>query len=310
MTAGADCSVRLWNPARLDPAFPPPSRLHAAVPGRSKVPTQSLPRSLPVQAYKDGLAHPVAAVAIHEDDPACILAAADKTLVVHDVVTTQAIRRFQGQHYGRINAVAFGPDANTYMSASYDATVKIWDGRTRSNQPIQTLKEAKDSVTDIHVVSSADQAIIRTSSVDGSVRSYDLRRGVVQSDMFGSPVTGMSPTYDGLCLALSCLDGTIRLVELESGQVLNTYRGNHKAGQFGLKCRLTCDDATIVSGSEDGSAVLYDLVSAGMVQRLQGHTRPVCSVATHPTDPTLVITAGYDGNCIVWSHDPDFLGWE
>jgi mitogen-activated protein kinase organizer 1 len=249
-----------------------------------------------------------------------LAAASDKTLVVYDIVTTKPLHRIQGQHYGRINAVALGPQAQTYLTASYDATVKLWDGRNRSSrEPIQVLKDAKDSVTSVHVgsnndakksSSSSSSSIIRTASVDGVVRTYDLRKGILQMDDMGSPITGMAPTLDGLCLAVSCLDGVIRLLEIESGGLLNTYKYHHKAGQFGLHCCLSCDDATIISGSEDGSAVLYDLVSAQPVQTLRGHSRPVCSVAAHPKMSSVIITAGYDGNCIVWSHDPDYMGWQ
>ncbi|GKY95527.1 hypothetical protein MPSEU_000514300 [Mayamaea pseudoterrestris] len=314
-TAGADCTVRLWNPARLDPAFPPPPRpfschLGGASPAMDKVPPRLLPQALPVQTYRDGMAHPVSALAIHDENSACLLAASDKTLVLYDVLSTKPLRRFQGQHFGRINAVAFGPSANTYMSASYDAMVKIWDGRSRSNEPIQTLKDAKDSVTDLHVVATSDHAVIRASSVDGHVRSYDLRMGVIRTDCMNSPVTGMSPTFDGLCLAISCLDGAIRLIELDNGDLLNTYSGSHTAGHFGLRCSLSSDDATIVSGSEDGSAILYDLVSATVVQKLQGHCRPVCAIATHPEHSSVVSTAGYDGQCIIWAHDSDYIGWQ
>ena len=311
-TGGADCTVRLWNPARLDPAFPPQPNAHvpqAYAAAVTPLQVHSIPQALPVQTYTDGMAHPVAALTVHEDDPASLLAASDKTLVLYDVVTAKPLRRLQGQHYGRINAVAFGPFAQTFLSASYDATVKIWDGRSRTNEPIQTLKEAKDSVTDIHVVSTLEQSIIRTASVDGLVRSYDLRKGIIRSDDMASPITGIAPTLDGLCLAASCLDGSIRLIELDNGQLLNTYAGSHQAGQFGLRCCLSCDDATIVSGSEDGSAVLYDLVSAQPVQKLQGHTRAVCAVAAHPQNASIVISAGYDGNCIVWSNDADLVGW-
>lgn len=271
---------------------------------------ESLPRALPIQTYTDGITHPVSAVAV--DDASTTLAlASDKTLVVADVVSKQVKRRLQG-HFGRINAVSVSQSAETYLTASYDATVRIWDGRSKSFEPIQILKEAKDSVTDIHVVQDDTQALIRTSSVDGVVRTYDLRKGMVRCDDFASPVTGMAPTYDGRCLVVSCLDGTIRLVELDSGELLNTYHGHHIAGQYGLQCCVTSDDATIVSGSEDGRAVLYDLVRATNVQSLMGHAKPVCSVAAHPQRDqcSAVITASYDGTAVVWANDEDFMRWQ
>lgn len=305
MTGGVDRTVRLWNPSRLDPAFPP--RPWA---GGEDVPVNAIPRALSIQVYEDGITHPVSAIAI--DEKSTILASAsEKTVVVSDVVTKQAKRRFQG-HDGRVNALAISNNSETFLSASYDATVRIWDGRSRNHDPIQILKEAKDSVTDVHVVQNDNQALIRTASVDGRIRTYDLRKGIVRCDDLSSPITSMSQTQDGQYLAASCLDGTIRLIELDSGELVNTYDKHHKAGQYGLMCAITADGTTIVSGSEDGQCVLYDLIHATCVQSLIGHSRPTCAVAAHPkiSNGSVVLTASYDGNAIVWANSPDYMRWE
>jgi mitogen-activated protein kinase organizer 1 len=284
-----------------------------------------LPRAMPIQTYTAGLTHPVSAVAVVEssDTQQLLLATCDKTLVVMDLVTNQVVRRLQG-HTGLINALGAAPKAEAYLSAGYDGTVCIWDGRSsRDYKPIQILKDAKDSVTDLQVVvpqgtnanaggSTAAMGLIRTASVDGMVRTYDLRMGVLRQDNCHSSITSMAPTYDGQCLAISCLDGTIRLMELETGTLLNTYHGSHKAGQYGLGVAILADDATIFSGSEDGQGVCYDLVRATCVQSLQTQgsrsppqRRPTCAIAAHPQQSSVVITTSYDESAIVWANDSD-----
>jgi mitogen-activated protein kinase organizer 1 len=260
--------------------------------------------------YEDGITHPISALAIDEKSTT-IASASEKTVVVSDVVTKQAKRRLQG-HSGRVNAVAISTDSETFLSASYDATVRIWDGRSRSYEPIQILKEAKDSVTDVHVVQNDNEALIRTASVDGIVRTYDLRKGILRCDDFSSPITSMAQTHDGQYLVVSCLDGTIRLMEVNSGELVNTYDKHHAAGQYGLMCGVTADDSTIITGSEDGQCILYDLVHGTCVQSLMGHTRPTCAVAVHPksSNNSVVITASYDGNVIVWANSPDYMRWQ
>jgi mitogen-activated protein kinase organizer 1 len=302
-TGGVDRTVRLWNPNRLDPMFPPPpvsSYSHDDTTTSSDdIPMEHLPRALPIQVYTDGFTHPISAVAV---DEASLVCASDKTIVISDVVTRQTKRRFPG-HTGRVNAVALSHD--TFLSASYDATVRIWDAKSRS--VIQILKDAKDSVTDLHV--AEDALCIRTASVDGCVRTYDLRKGEVACDEFASPITSMAPCKDGSSLAVSCLDGSIRLMDIGSGQLLNTYESHHVAGRYGLHCCITADDATVVTGSEDGRAVLYDLVSATCVQSLVGHSRPTCAVATQPTDSSVVVTASFDEQCVVWANSADAMRW-
>jgi mitogen-activated protein kinase organizer 1 len=339
LTGGHDRTVRLWNPLRIDPAFPPP--VGGGLPPPSggggfaseqyydadNVPMESLARALPIQMYTSGITHPVSSIALDSSSSTTLAAASDKTLLIIDVVTQQMKRRFQG-HLGRINSVAISEGCETYLSASYDGTVRIWDGRSSSYEPIQILKEAKDSVTDIHVVQdsslntaatkktnkdyNSNTAIIRTASVDGVVRTYDLRKGNMFADNCGSPITGMAPTYDGQCLAINCLDGSIRLMELDTGELLNTYTSSHVAGQYGLQCCMTADDATLVTGSEDGKAVLYDIVRSTCIQSLEGHMRPTCSVAAHPKREctSVLITASYDGTAVVWANDEGFMKWQ
>jgi mitogen-activated protein kinase organizer 1 len=299
LTGGHDRTVRLWNPFRLDPGY---------VFTRDE--DYELPPALPIQTYTAGYTHPISAVlAVESNTSQILLAASDKTLVVSDLVTNQLKRRLQG-HAGRINALAAADKGEAFLSASYDGTVSIWDGRSRDNKPIQVLREAKDSVTDLHIVqteteggASAAMGMIRTASVDGSVRSYDLRKGLLKCDDCGSAITSMAQTHDGQCLAISCLDGTIRLMQTDSGELLNTYSGFHKAGQYSLDVAILADDATIVSGSEDGACIFYDLVRADRVQALEGPTRPTCSIASHPRESSVLVTASYDGNTIVWSND-------
>lgn len=76
-------------------------------------------------------------------------------------------------HVARIEYVtclAGGDGADdVYASASYDATVRLWDSRSKSKDALMILEDAKDAVTCVSSV--AGEAQIVTSSVDGKVRS-------------------------------------------------------------------------------------------------------------------------------------------
>jgi mitogen-activated protein kinase organizer 1 len=275
---------------------------------------------MPIQTYTSGYTHPITSVTTTESRTAAqvLVAASQKTLVISDLITQQVKRKLYGHHVGIINAVAAARHAEAYLSASYDGTVAIWDGRSSDYKPIQVLKDAKDSVTDVHVVQREDNcsgnhlntAMIRTASIDGVVRTYDLRKGLVDSDDCVSPITSMAPTKDGECLVVSCLDGSIRLLQVDSGELLNTYTG-HKAGNYGLDVQVLANDSTIVSASEDGTCILSDLVLATRVQALEvSPNRPICSIAAHPKISSVVITASYDETITVWSHDSRQFFWD
>lgn len=67
------------------------------------------------------------------------------------------------------------------ISGSYDATVRLWDCKSQSMKPIQVLEESRDSVSTLHV---AGHEIV-TGSVDGRIRIYDLRMGMIYADVIG-----------------------------------------------------------------------------------------------------------------------------
>ena len=54
-------------------------------------------------------------------------------------------------------------------------------GRSQNRTPIQVLEDAKDSVTYVQIKNSE----IITGSVDGKLRTYDLRAGQLSTDVIG-----------------------------------------------------------------------------------------------------------------------------
>lgn len=78
---------------------------------------------------------------------------------------------------------------NSCHSGSFDATVRLWDCKSQSTKPIQVLEEAKDSISSLHV---AGHELV-TGSVDGRMRLYDLRMGVVSVDVIGRMFTQAVP---------------------------------------------------------------------------------------------------------------------
>ena len=60
-------------------------------------------------------------------------------------------------------------------------------GRAPARAPIQVLEEARDAVQTLHV----DATTIIAGSLDGHVRTYDLRKGELRSDFIGRKSRGI-----------------------------------------------------------------------------------------------------------------------
>jgi mitogen-activated protein kinase organizer 1 len=247
LSGGADRTVRLWNPHK----------------------------GFLVKTY-NAHAHRVLGVCSSADNSMMASVGGDKTVFYWDVSTGQVVRKFRG-HDQCVNAVEFGAGQDVLVTGSYDRSVRVWDCRSKSWDPVQTMDAFGDSVTAVAVHGTS----IIASSVDGTVRTFDIRRGEVITDRLHQPVTHIALSNDGNCVLASRLDSRLLLLERGSGDVLNEYAG-HRNSEFKIQSCFSNTDAHVVSGSEDGKIVFWDLVEGTVVHTLSQHTSVVTSVAYHP----------------------------
>ncbi|KAI5295087.1 hypothetical protein KEM52_002391 [Ascosphaera acerosa] len=183
--------------------------------------------STPIQRYNEH-AYGVLDLAVSADNARFASVGGDKKVFLWDVERATTLRRWLG-HEGRVEAVAFGGvDDSVVVSGSADSTVKLWDARAHSAKPIQTLAEARDTVSavDVHMPS----ATVVSGSYDGRVRSYDLRAGRTTTDVVcvggGGAVTSVACSQDGQAVLASCLDSKVRMLDRSNGAVLRGFGGS------------------------------------------------------------------------------------
>lgn len=272
-SGGRDRAIHLWNPLK----------------GKH------------VYSFEGGHGFDVTSLAIDTSNSMFASGGMDKLVLVWDIAHTRIKTRLRG-HSQKINCLAFDKSTNILASGSSDKTVRLWDMRARSFTPIQILTEAKDGITSIEILSSS----IVTSSIDGSLRTYDLRTGKVTVDSIGVPITSMAVSHDRNCFIASCLSGAVHLVDRISGDELNQFKG-HKHEKFQVECCFSEDDSVVICGSEDGKVFFWDLVEGTVVCSPQAHTS-VCSSLCYGMCSSLgglplLVTASADGSICVWSDE-------
>jgi len=202
LTCGKDRTFRLWNPFK----------------------------GALIKTYT-GHAHEVRDVSCARDNAKMTTGGGDKQVFLWDVATGQKIRRFRG-HDAAVNAVSFAADDQVVVSAGYDRAVKFWDVRSNSIDAIQSVCAWKDSVTSLAITRNH---CVTAASVDGSIRTMDLRAGRATADALGSehPITSVRASGDERCFLLSVLGGRCVLLDRGDGDVLAEYRGHvHDEGAF------------------------------------------------------------------------------
>jgi len=174
LSGGKDRAIVLWNPHK----------------------------GLKIKTYKGAHGYEVLDIRVTKDSTRFASCGGDRVVFMWDVATGNTITRFRG-HTERINTIYFNPDESILCSGSYDKTVRCWDLRSRNTRDgIQTLSDFNDSVSSLVVT---DHEII-AGSIDGKLRTYDIRMGKMVTDYIAQPVTHVALSHDQQCVLLSCLD--------------------------------------------------------------------------------------------------------
>lgn len=267
LTAGADRVVRLWNPRT----------------------------GLQIQTFS-GHSRQVLCIALNDDGDALYSGADEPSLRVWDVGRGECVRSLRA-HSARINSIALY-SKHVLATASYDATVALWDTRSRSSEPAQRMDDARDAVTALQFASPC----LLAASVDGMLRTYDVRKGVLTVDDVGAPATAISLSRDGLCVLVATLGNGPCFLDRGTGRTLCAYDGC-ASKSFALGCDVLYDDAYIVSGSEDGNVLLFDIVEGAQPLLRIGDNEVdkevIGAIASHPSKH-LVLAGCHNGVVKLW----------
>uniref|UniRef100_A0A4E9DLP4 Uncharacterized protein n=1 Tax=Gibberella zeae TaxID=5518 RepID=A0A4E9DLP4_GIBZA len=208
LTGSADRAIRLYNP------FPSTS-----APGDDR---HSIPQGRLIQNYA-AHGYEVLSLSVAADNERFVSAGGDRSVFLWDVSTAVTTKRFGGNAHGhtaRINCVSFAGEGDSIIvSGGFDTSVRLWDTKSSSFKPIQVFDEASDAITCLAVRGPE----VLAGSVDGRVRSYDIRMGQVTTDVIGAPVTSLSLTRDGRAMLVGSLDNKLRLMDRDNGSCLRAY---------------------------------------------------------------------------------------
>jgi WD40 repeat protein len=170
-----------------------------------------------------------------------------------------------GGHTGLIATVIFSADGKQLISAGYDKVIRVWDWEAG-----RTLRNIRGQV------SPGDEGRIFTMAL-----SPDGARLAVAGQLT-APGGGRQQ---------------IRIYDFATGELVLVLTG-HTRNITALA--FSPDGTRLASGSQDRSAILWDIARARQLTRFEGHKDEVAPVSFTP-DGARLITASFDRTLRLWS---------
>jgi len=172
------------------------------------------------------------------------------------------------QHHNDVNSTAFFDDtAQKFLTGSDDCNIHLWDRRASSVKPAESFSGHEGGVN--YLCPKKDGRYFLSSSKDQTIQLWDIRKpGAKNSD---------------------------------SPNSIMTYTG-HEVHDTLIRCYFsplfTTGQRYVITGSI-GEAIIYDLLTGTVVEKLKGHRNIVRDPNWHPYLPK-ILTASFDGTIGVY----------
>ncbi|MBN3882439.1 MAG: serine/threonine-protein kinase [Nostoc sp.] len=244
-----------------------------------------------------GHSHAVKSVAFSPDGQILASGSWDKTIKLWDVNTGKEICTITG-HQLQVNSVAFSPQGQLLASASYDRTIRLWQIPTRGrgagsrgqgDMNSAELKDYPQGAQDItpFPLPPAPLPLVQNRPCYSLLSTLSGHAWAVLTVAF-------SP--DGKILATGSDDNTIKLWEVNTGQLICTLVGHSWSV---VAVAFTADGETLLSASCDKTVKLWRVSTAEEIVTLSGHVDTVSAVAVSKVTQ-LIASGSRDKTIKLW----------
>ena len=245
------------------------------------------------------------AVAVSSDRKA-VLIGSKKKVSLWNVEAKSRPQEFKGQT-GNILSVAFSPNGRYILTGSDRRMAILWDRVTG-----KLLKKFITESFVYFVAFSPDSSTILTSSRRGAMHLWDIKTGSMKKEIslgnlsYEAYTLAFSP--DGKSIAVGLRDskavgkglwgGKFVIIESETGKLLH----KHTNLRILHTAVFSPDGSSILTGSADQVARLWDASTGKVLQEFKGHSGAITSVAFSP-EGKFILTGSFNGTITVWDKE-------
>jgi WD40 repeat protein/serine/threonine protein kinase len=226
------------------------------------------------------------------------------TLTLWDAKTGKELLAFQA-HASLITAVSFNPDGSRLVTASADATAKVWDtsgvGAPGGTAKLVFTLRGHDGALYAAAFAPAGRPLVATGGADGTAKLWDAKTGKELRTLRGhaGAVNAAAFSADGSKVVTGSEDATAKVWDATTGEELLALRGHTDRV---TSAAFIPDGSRVVTGSHDRTAKLWDARTGVEVLTLRGHSDGVTSVAFG--DEARIVTGSFDRTVRVWDARP------
>jgi len=210
-------------------------------------------------------------------------------------------------HRAPVTRVIFHPIFSIMISASEDATIKLWDFETGDYE--RTMKGHTDSVQDVAL--DRDGKLLASCSADMSIKLWDFQTYECVKTMHGHDhnVSSVAFLPSSDYIVTSSRDKTIKMWEVQTGFCVRTYLGHR---EWVRMVRVSLDGNLLASCSNDQTVRVWMAGGKDVKCEMRDHDHVVECVAWAPESATPAINeaasaaSGVDNKNSV-SHSGPFL---